>query len=85
MDGWFEMNLTQRRKERLRMTLCVLASLRLCVNFYAVFEALSKIGTTQRKKCQPLRERSVCMGGQTGPLLCKAIFDSMNRNLKETR
>ena len=43
MDDWFEMNLTQRRKERLRMTLCVLASLRLCVNFYAVFEALSKI------------------------------------------
>ena len=41
MDDWFELDLTQRRKdaktqgrkERLRMTLCVLASLRLCVNF----------------------------------------------------
>ena len=46
---WFELDLTQRRKdaktqrredakaqgrkERLRMTLCVLASLRVCVNF----------------------------------------------------
>jgi len=39
----FEMNLTQGRKEFLRMTLCVLASLRLCVNFYAVFETAFKI------------------------------------------
>ena len=65
------MNLTQRREGARTQRAVANDSLRPSAfaalrNSYAVFEALAKTGTASRKKCQPLRERSVhCRSGNT--------------------
>ena len=57
--GWIQRKAAkaQGRKERLRMTLCVLASLRLCVNFDAVVRDYKH----PTKKCHPRSERRLCL------------------------